>query len=42
MFTDEKASALVPKDDLFWKKYIVLRQEGGKLVLSVKTPEQTT
>lgn len=39
MFTDENASELVPRDDSFWKKYIVIRQAHGRMSLTVKEPQ---
>lgn len=36
MFTDESASELVPRDDSFWKKYIVIRQARGRMSFTVK------
>lgn len=39
MFTDESAMGLVARDDIFWRKYIVIRKKHSAMSFTVDTPQ---
>lgn len=39
MFTDESAAELAARDDIFWRKYIVIKKKYGTMSFSVDVPQ---